>query len=243
MKLLTEARQAGLIYLVVVLAGIFSLAYAPSQLIVLDDAARTVRNLTEHETLYRASIVGAFVCYLAFLALPFALHRLLAPAGAAMAAAMVVLAVVSVPISMAALLHKLDVLTLLGDRPWVAGLSAEQVQVQVMASLASHGNGMLVAEIFWGAWLFPFGWLVYRSGRLPKVLGVFLMLGAAGYLTSVFGTVLVPGFRATTVAEIASYPASIGEIGICLWLVVFGAREARPSDPPGILGAAPGNTG
>lgn len=227
---LTEARRAGLIYLVVVVAGMFSLAYAPSQLIVMDDAARTIQNLTEREALFRASIAGAFICYLAFLALPFALHRLLAPAGGAMATAMVVLAVVSVPISLVALLHKLDVLTLLGDRPWVAGLSAEQLQLQVMASLASHANGVLVAEIFWGLWLFPFGWLVYRSGRLPKVLGAFLMLGCAGNLVGVFGATLFADYRASMLAELASYPAAIGEIGTCLWLVILGAREARPRD-------------
>ena len=227
---LSEARVAGLIYLVVVVAGMFSLAYAPSQLFVPEDAARTVQNLTEREALYRASIAAAFVCYLAFLALPFALHRLLAPAGREAAQAMVVLAVVSVPISLVALGHALDVVTLLGDRPWVAGLAPDRLQVEVMSSLASHANGVLVAEIFWGLWLLPFGYLVYRSGRLPKALGVFLMLGCAGILTGVFGTTLFPGYRGSLVADIASMPSAIGEIGTCLWLVAFGAREPRTVD-------------
>lgn len=222
---LSEARIAGLIYLVVVVAGIFSLAYAPSQLIVPADAARTVQNLIEHEALFRASIAGAFVCYLAFLALPFALHRLLAPAGREVAMAMVVLAVVSVPISLTAMLHKLDVVTLLGDKPWAAGLPPERLQFEVMSSLASHSNGVVIAEIFWGLWLLPFGYLVYRSGRLPKALGVLLALGGLGNTIGAFGTTLFEGYRGSAFAEAASWPASLGEIGICLWLVLFGARE------------------
>lgn len=228
---LSDARIAGLIYLVVVVAGMFSLAYAPSQLIVSGDAARTVQNLIEHETLFRASIAAAFVCYLAFLALPFALHRLLAPIGREAAMAMVVLAVVSVPISLVALTHELQVLTLLSDRPWAAGLAPEALQLEVMSSLARHANGVMVAEIFWGLWLLPFGYLVFRSGMLPKALGVFLMLGCAGILTGVFGTTLVPGYPGSLVAEIVSWPSAIGEIGTCLWLVLFGAREPNPRPP------------
>lgn len=78
--------------------------------------------------------------------------------------------------------------------------------------------------MFWGLWLLPFGWLVFKSGVLPKVFGVLLMLGCLGYAANVFGKLLIPGYAGMAVSNYATAPASLGEIGICLWLLVVGVR-------------------
>lgn len=85
----TTARIAGLLYLIVVLAGIFSIAYVPSQTQVAGDAAATVAKITANEGLFRLGIAAGLVCYLAFLLLPLALYRLLAPHGRTAATLMV----------------------------------------------------------------------------------------------------------------------------------------------------------
>ena len=224
---LSTARLAGLVYLVVVLSGIVTLAYVPSKLTVRDDAAQTVRNITESEELFRAGIAAGFVCYIAFLVLPLLLFRLLGHVDRNAALLMVVLALTSVPISLLNMAHNFDVLTLLSGRPYLAGYPAGQLDAAVMLSLASYANGILVAKIFWGLWLFPLGYLVLRSGIIPRVLGVFLVLGCAGYLVDVFGRTLVADYASSAIAGYATLPASVGEIGTCLWLLVFGAR----SDP------------
>jgi uncharacterized protein DUF4386 len=219
------ARIAGFLYLVVVLAGIFSLAYVPSQINVADDAAATVRNVIAHESLFRLGIVAGLVCYIAFLLLPLALYQLLSPFGKKAAVLMVAFAVASVPLSFAVTLDKFDVLALLGGAEYLRVYTAQELQAKAMLSLQSYRDGLLVAQVFWGLWLLPFGYLVYRSGILPRVLGVLLMLGCFGYLFDFIGKVLFPGYAESGIAGWVGIPASVGEIGICLWLLVMGARE------------------
>ena len=222
---LSPARTAGLIYLVVVVTGILSLVYVPSQLIVSGDATRTVENIVASQGLFRLGVAAGFICYVAFLLLPLALYRLLSHVNQSVAILMVLLAVVSVPLSLGNMINKLDVLTLLSGKTYLLNHSADQLNAAVMLSLARYNNGVLVAKIFWGLWLLPFGYLVFRSGMLPKVLGIFLMIGCFGYLLDVFGTILLPGYSSSDLASVATMPAAIGEIGTCLWLIVMGARK------------------
>ncbi len=217
------ARTAGLLYLIVVAAGIFSLAYVPSQTVVPGDAAATMGSITASAPLFRLGIVAGFICYIAFLLLPLVLHKLLSPVGKGAAALMVAFAVVSVPISFVNLLNKLDILSLLSGAEYLRVFTNEQLQAQVMLSLDAYRNGILVSKIFWGLWLLPFGYLVFKSGFLPRALGILLMAGCFGYLTDVFGRVLFPGYPETAMADFVTLPATVGEIGTCLWLLVMGA--------------------
>jgi len=227
----TTARTAGLLYLVVVLTGIFHLAYVPSKIIIGRDAATTVRNILAAEPLFRLAIVAAFVCYTAFLMLPLVLYKLLSPVGKGAAALMVAFAVASVPISFINLLHKLDVLSLLSGASYLQAFTTDQLNAQVMTSLDAYRSGLLVSKILWGLWLLPFGYLVFKSGFLPRLLGILLMLGCFGYLIDFSGRMMVPGFTEMLLAKYVSLPASLGEIGTCLWLLVMGAgaREYRRS--------------
>lgn len=223
------ARTAGLLYLIVVLTGIFSIAYVPSQITVRGDALATVSNITSSESLFRLGIVAGYMCYTAFLLLPFALYKLLSPVGKNIAVLMVAFAVVSVPISFVNLLNKLDILSLLSDADYLQAFTTEQLHAQVMLSLDAYSNGLLVSKIFWGLWLLPFGYLVFKSGFLPRVLGVLLMMGCFGYLIDFFGRALFPGYAEAIIARFVTLPASVGEIGTCLWLLTMGARDPKGS--------------
>lgn len=232
MALLTRigpGRTAGLIYLIVIATGIISLAYVPSQLIVSGDPAKTVENIAASQGLFRIDIASGFICYVAFLFLPLAFYRLLSHVSLSASVLMVLLAIVSVPIALGNLVNKLDVLTLLSGKDYLAHYSVDQLNAAVMLALARYDSGVLVAKIFWGLWLLPLGYLVFRSGLLPKVLGVLLMLGCFGYLVDVFGATLFSEYSTTKLARFARVPASIGEIGTCLWLVIFGASKRAES--------------
>lgn len=91
-----------------------------------------------------------------------------------------------------------------------------------MLLLKSYNNGIGIVQIFWGLWLFPFGYLVFKSNFLPKFLGILLMIGCFGYLLKFFGHSLFPNFG---IPSFVTLPGSIGEIGICLWLLIMGAKE------------------
>jgi len=216
-------RLAGALYLVVVLSGLFSLIYVPSRITVPGDPQATVGNIVTSEALFRAGIAAFLIKQVAFLLLPLVLFKLLRPVHQSMAALMVALAAVSVPIALTSLVSRLDALEILRSSPGQA-LAPGQLQSQVMLSLDAYGNGLLVTTLFWGLWLLPLGYLVMRSGFLPKILGVFLVLGGLGYVTDVFGQILVPDTR---IPDFALLPAAVGEIGICLWFLLVGARR-RP---------------
>lgn len=187
-----KARIAGLLYLVVVLSGMYSLAYVPSKLIVWDNPSLTVHNITSFERLFRYGIVSGLICYTFFLFLPIALYKLLKSVNEKYAKMMVLLAVVSVPITFINMQNKFAVLSIIDNSDYLKVLTAGQLQSTILFYLHLFDNGLLIVSIFWGLWLFPFGCLVYKSGFLPKILGVFLILGCLGYLIQFLGHLLFP---------------------------------------------------
>ncbi len=222
------AHLAGLLYFLVVITGIFSLLYVPSQLIVWSDPAATVANIKSSESLFRLEILSGLLCYIFFLLLPWVLYQLFKGINKKHAVLMVVLAVVSVPISFVNLTHKLDILSLLSEAEYLSVYSVEQIQAQVMLALESYHHGNLVAQAFWGLWLFPFGYLVFKSGFLPKFLGFFLMVGSCGYFLDFIGRIVCSNYGELWISDYITIPASIGEIGTCLWLLIMGIKIITP---------------
>ena len=223
-RLRCDGRIAGALYLIVVLSGMFCLAYVPSQL------GATMAEASQHVGLFRAGLAAFMLMQVAFLLLPMALYRVLGDLDKPLAVMMVVFVVVGASIGLIALTHRLEALSLLqGD---AVATDAGATEAAFTACLQRYGFGLRIASLFWGLWLLPLGWLVLRSGRLPRLLGVLLVLGGVGYIVKVFGN-LAPGFADSWLGSHASIPAAFGEIGTCLWLLLFGVRagrnDARPS--------------
>ncbi len=221
------SRLAGVLYLVVVVTGIFSLAYVPSQINVANDPAATAGNIVRFESLFRYGIASFLVEQVAFLLLPLVLYRLFRSTHHTAAVLMVALALAGIPIALVSVGHRLDALALLTDARFSQAFAPAQLQALAALSLEAYGNGLLVTRLFWGLWLLPFGYLVLKSGFLPKLLGVLLMLGCLGYMVNVFGELLVPDYFDTWIADYAGLPAAAGEIGTCLWLLLVGARRQK----------------
>ncbi|MDH7445984.1 DUF4386 domain-containing protein [Aquimarina sp. 2201CG14-23] len=221
-----NARIAGLLYLITVLSGIISLVYVPSELIVWENAAETYNNIVARETLFKLSVLSDIILYTTFIFLSLVLFKLLRKTNETIAIVMVVLVLISIPISFVNLINKLDVLSIIN------GTSELHIKYsEIMAHFESHNNGILVVEIFWGLWLFPFGYLIYKSELIPKIMGVFLMLACFGYLADFFGYFFFPDdFGKTVIPMFASITQALGEIGICLWLLIIGVREKTRPD-------------
>ena len=219
------ARIAGLFYLILVVAGMLNLLYIPSLLIDKSDPAGTLATLQESELLFRLGIICGILSYLAFTGLALSLYKLLHQVHLFAAQLMVILVLLSIPISFVNILNKFEILNLISDKAYVAELSQAELQFQLMHAIQAFDNGINLSQVFWGLWLFPFGYLVYQSGFLPKFFGVLLMLGCVGYLITFFAGFLYKGFYETMFAEIVGIPASVGEIGICLWLLIMGTNK------------------
>lgn len=221
------ARLAGFTYLILVFTGIFYLMYAPKQFVVWSDAAATANNILNNEFLYRLWIVVGIISNITFLILPLILYKLFESVNKTHAVLMVVLSVVSIPFSLAYTINLLDILTLLSGEQYLDTLKIEQKHTQVMVLLNSYVNGMSIVKVFWGLWLFPFGYLAFKSNYLPKIFGIALMMGCFSYLIKfsggiLFPTIDIPGF--------VGYPSAFGEIGICLWLLIMGVKDDQDNE-------------
>ncbi len=216
-----KGRLAGLSYFIVVITGIFSLLYVPGQYYVSGDASATTANILSQESLFRLGMAMEMVSFTAFLILPLLLYSIFHRFNKAASVLMVALAVVSVPIAFAGVLNEFTVLDLLHR----AEFPSAALESEAMLYLGRYFDGHLIGQIFWALWLFPLGYMVYKSGLIPKILGVFLMLGSIGYLIDFFGKVIFTAYPDMAIASYITIPASIGEIGTCLWLLVMGARE------------------
>jgi hypothetical protein len=216
-------RLAGTLYLVVVVTGMFSLAYVPSHIAVGGDPAAAIDHIRASEPLFRLGIASFLINQVAFLLLPLALFKLLRPSGREAAVAMVALAWVSVAVALASVAHRMEALSLVKET--AGALDPDQLKAAVASAISAYGEGMQVTSLFWGLWLAPFGYLVLKSRMLPKALGMLLILGCAGYLVDVFGTLLVPSYAGSSIGGYALLPAALGEIGTCLWLLIAGVRR------------------
>lgn len=219
------ARLAGLCYLGVVLTGIFSLMYVPTQLFDWENPTATLAQIRAGELLFRAGIVASLMCYLFFALLPMILYRLLSPVHTLAAQIMVLLASLSIPIAVVSTHYEIQILKYLTEPAYLATWTSEQVAAMVLQALSSFGSGLNTADIFWSSWLFPFGYLVFRSTYFPKWLGILLMVGSGGYFVHTLSKILIPGFAETTIASVLRSSASIAEIGTCLWLLIVGVRQ------------------
>jgi len=223
------ARAAGLLYLLVVITAAFSLTYVPSRLIVRGDTTATVNNILASQTLYRMGIASDLLSTTLFIFLALALHRLLKGVNQRQAALMVVLVLIQVPIKFLNVVNEIAALTLLRGPHFFSVFDKPQRDALAMLFLHLHEQGIVVSQAFWGLWLFPFGALVYRSGFLPRVLGLWLTLNGLAYLILCFTGLLFPQFYALVFNS--AMPAALGQMVMMLWLLIMGAKDQPLADP------------
>lgn len=217
------ARTAGFWYLLMAITGPIGLLYVPAQLIVLGDATATAHNIMATESLFRIGIVSCLICQIAFIFLVLALYRLLKGVNQHHASLMVALVLVAVPIAFLNMLNPLTALLLLSGADFLTVFEPHQLHALAMVFLNLQQYGTTIVEIFWGLWLFPFGWLVFKSGFFPKILGVLLIIACFGYVVHSFTFLLFPRYEAM-VASYAAVPEAIGELSMVLWLLIKGVN-------------------
>jgi hypothetical protein len=224
-----QARIAGVLYLLACIPGPFYLIYVPRALFVAGDAAATANRVRASETLVRMGIAGELISSI-FLALAvLALYRLFKGVSEKHAQAMVTLLLVSIPISLVNVLNSVAVLVLVGGARFLSSFDGHQLDTLAYLFLRLHSQGFVVAQIFWGLWLFPYGILVMRSGFIPSALGALLMIAGSGYVLSSTASLFLPQ-GASMLSQIGLALAA-AEVPILFWLLIWGAR-VKPSGAP-----------
>jgi hypothetical protein len=221
-----QARVAGILYLLACSTAPFSLIYLPHVLIVPGDATATANHVRASETLLRMGIASELFISIVLIFAVLAFYRLFKGVSEKHALAMLILILVSIPISLLNVLNEIAALILVSGAGFLSMFDQRQLDTLVLLFLRLHNQGLALAGIFWGLWLFPFGILAMRSGFIPRVLGVFMILAGVPYLVSAFTTLVLPQYaylsRFLTVLE-------FGELPMVLWLLIWGAK-VKPSD-------------
>jgi hypothetical protein len=191
----TQARIAGVLALAMLAAGTFA-ASVHTRLVVPGDAVKTAANILASPSQFRLAIAGSLILYVAFLVYAVLLYRLLRIVEPTLALLMLALALVGTAVAMGNQVNPLAALQLLSGADYLKVVPSDQLHAQVLLFLQLHSQGNLIGVIFWGLWLFPLGLLVYRSGFLPRILGILLMIGCFGWLSVFLQRFALPNVKA-----------------------------------------------
>ena len=219
------ARMAGFLYLIYIVFHVFANVIGRSKLVVFGDAATTAQNIMASEWQFRIGFVSDLISAVLFLLAAWALYVLLNPVNRNLALLFLLLNLGGVAIECVSDLFLFASPLLLSGADYLKVFQADQLQALAMLSLYLYKNGFMIAQIVFGAWLFPLGYLVFKSGFLPRILGIVLMLHCAFWLMTALQPFLFPGFDAITYI---SWPLGfIAEFGLTLWLLIKGAEEQK----------------
>ena len=208
----TIARIAGVLYLLLIPLGIMGILFVPQFLIVPDDITTTIDNIIENQLFFSISILSALTVQLVNVAVVLLLYKLFKPVNKTIASTMVIALLLGVPVAFLNELNHGAVLLLLNN----AGESIDLISL----FLNLHEYGVFTAQIFWGLWLFPMGYLAYQSGFIPKIIGIMLMIGCFGYLADSIVFLLNLNFN-----FIFSEFTFLGEVALPLWLLLKGIKK------------------
>ena len=218
------ARQAGLFYILLGLVAPIAILYIPSQIKVKGDAVATLKNIVDKESLFRIGISAQLIGQALSVFVVLLLFKLFKNVHTYKAVGMVILSVVGIPIVF--VMEAMNITAILIAKGEIfKSFDATQAQDMVMLFLKIHDNGMMIVQIFWGLWLLPFGELIIRSGFIPRIFGILLILNGIAYMLASLVFIIWPG----SVESFTQYtfPFYFGEVAIMLWLLVKGIRNTK----------------
>ncbi|MCU1251715.1 MAG: hypothetical protein JWQ49_4744 [Edaphobacter sp.] len=220
------ARIGGMLYLIIIVVGVFGEAFVRDRLIVSGDATATAANIRSLESLWRFHIAAELFLLICAIALLLILFVLLRPVGRDLALLAVFFNLVSIGVEAATTLYLLEALFPLGNAGYLKAFASEQLYAMASLSLKSHSYGFGVSLIFFGCFCLVIGYLIFRSGYLPKAVGVLMQIAGLSYLTNSFALVLAPAV-ANRLFPAILLPAFVGEASLCLWLLVKGVNVEK----------------
>ncbi|HEX7137076.1 MAG TPA: DUF4386 domain-containing protein, partial [Vicinamibacterales bacterium] len=188
-------RVAGFWYLLLVVLGPLRLIYIPTKLFVRDDVAATVSNIAAHEWLFRSGMVADLAAGVVLIFLTLAFYRLFRAVDQRLAVLVIVLGgVMPALIDFVNVVSDAAALTIVRNPAFLSAFDKPQRDALAMLFLRLHDHQVTAAEILWGAWLFPLAVLVYRSGFLPRFLGVWLTINGVAYVILSLTGLLTPQY-------------------------------------------------
>ena len=214
------ARVAGLWYLLLGITTGFSWMYI-TKIYVAGNAALTANNIMGSESQYLIAIICNIIGQISFIFLGLALYRLLKQVNESQARLMLTFVLVSVPVMFINILFQTGAMVILRGDDYLRVFSKDQLSALVTMLINFYIVGVHIVEIFWGLWLFPFSYLVYKSGFFPKILTFLLIISGIGYLIGSLTYLINPGVY-VVIEKFISLPEALGELAMVFWLLIMG---------------------
>lgn len=218
------ARLAGFLYLAYIVIFACS-TFVQQKPIVWDDGAATAKNIADSALMFRVGYMSEIVATLLFLSTAWALYVLLKPVGKNLALLFVLFNLAGVAVECACTLIHFSALLFVGKSGYLHAFNPDQLQALTMVFLSLSGSGSVIQTLFYGAWLFPLGYLVIKSGFLPRILGWLLLLDGLSLMICFIQLCLFPAYAKLT------YPLFpimfIAEFGLAMWLIIKGVKVRK----------------
>jgi hypothetical protein len=230
------ARIAGVLYLLNGITSGFAFGYVLTKVYIPGNAVTTAANVAANAGLVRLGVVADLFQGAEWVFLAMTLYLLLKHVHQNSARAMVVLVAIGAAIVCLNEVFQFESVRVATDSAYAAAFGTAGSSALVLLLLEIHHYGFLAAQIFFGLWLMPLGYLAYKSAMFPKALGVALVLGGACYLVGLLAVFLVPDFG-EKINTFVTLPSAIAEISMLVYLLVVGVKTTKP-EAERILAAA-----
>ena len=218
-----QSRIATLLYFLNALPAPFGLIYVPNVLIARGDAIATAINVRNLETLLRLGIAVELWSATVGIFAMVAFYRLFRTVSQKNAMAMIILFLVATPISYLNVLNDLAAITFARGPEFLSAVfDQRQLDAFVLFFLRLHNQGLILAQIFWGLWLFPFGVVLWQSGFIPRIIGVFAIIAGFGNVIASAAFLFLPTY-AGVIGQYATI-LQAGELAF-IWMLIWGAKE------------------
>lgn len=224
------ARIAGLLYLIVGVFGGFAVGYVTPIVYIPGNAATTTANVVANAGLVRIGVLADLLQATVFVLLGMTLYLLLRHVHKNAATAMVVLVAIAATIMCLDKVFQFAALRVAGDASYAVAFGVTGSKALVLLLLDMHNYGYLIAQIFFGLWLVPLGYLAYKSGMFPKALGIVLVMAGVSYLVDMLAAFVVPDFG-KQIHGFLAIPPTIAEVWMLGYLLVKGVKTPAQGTP------------
>ena len=215
------ALIAGFAYLTVFIVSSFA-QFTLEKIIVQGDAAATAKNIMDSELLFRLGIAAWIIVLLSDAVVAWALYLFLKPVNDALALLAAWFRLLFVAIFAVSFFNLFAVMELLSGTAILAALEPVQLHAQITPFLAAYDIAVHISFVPFGLHIFVVGYLIFKSGSMPRILGILLMTAAAGYQIDSFGNFISSAYGANEIYFIifVAIPAVVSELWLTLWLLV-----------------------
>ncbi|MDQ6531942.1 DUF4386 domain-containing protein [Flavobacterium sp. LHD-85] len=214
------ARIAGLLYLIIILTGMFSEVFVRNKLFVFGDANATADNIIRSDFLWRLGIGADLIMQICDLPVMIIFYYLFKPVNKGLALLNLSFNLIQTAVLAANKLNLLAALFFLTDAGYLKYFSPDQLHALAYFSIKLHGYGLGFGLIFFGFVCLIEGYLIYKSGYFPKVLGILMAIAGFCYLANSFASILAPELSGFALL----FPCIAAELGLTLWLIFRGVN-------------------